>query len=282
MDDEKRGARRRTWADKLDGALLALLTAAGLFHRENAPTYYTSLLVSFAALLLPVFAGAALVTFASTRAGTRIQGPRQRASLWMREAFESARAMYVAACLVAWPMTAWRLGRPTSLIWSIDGLGAPLWRVVLQMLLGVVVMDAWLYWKHRLLHTRLLFPLHKAHHAFRDPTAFASFAVAPFEALLTLWPILFLCVPQAIHWAPLYFGLVLGFVALNFYLHCGVRLEWVERVLPRVFLNTSAFHNVHHQHVSANYGEAGIVWDRICKTRLGDVSGTPSKSASTA
>ena len=70
--------------------------------------------------------------------------------------------MYVAACLMAWPMTAWRLGRPTNLIWSIDGLGAPLWRVVLQMLLGVVVMDAWLYWKHRLLHTRLLFPLHNA------------------------------------------------------------------------------------------------------------------------
>src|SRR5437763_1899579 len=99
MEDEKRGTRRGTWASKFDAALLVLLTAAGLLHRENAATYYTSLLVSFAALLVPVFAGAALVTFASTRTGTRIQGPRQRASLWAREAFESARAMYVAACL---------------------------------------------------------------------------------------------------------------------------------------------------------------------------------------
>jgi lathosterol oxidase len=115
-----------------------------------------------------------------------------------------------------------------------------------------------------------LFPFHAAHHQFRDPTPFAGFAVAPFEALLTFWPILLLCVPAFTHWAPLYFSLVAGFIGLNFYLHSGVTLGWAERLLPKLSLNTSAFHNVHHAHVKANYGEALTLWDRICKTRLDD------------
>jgi lathosterol oxidase len=143
------------------------------------------------------------------------------------------------------------------------------------MLLGVVAMDAWLYWKHRLLHTRLLFPFHKAHHHFRDPTPFAGFAVAPVESLLTFWPILLLCVPGAVHWAPMYFALVVGFVVLNLYLHSGVTYRFVEATLPRLFLNTSAFHNVHHSHANANFGEAMVLWDRICKTRLEDVERAP-------
>ena len=40
--------------------------------------------------------------------------------------------------------------------------------------------------------------------------------------------------------------------------------------LPKAFLNTSAFHNVHHSHANANFGEAMYLWDVICKTRLQD------------
>ena len=102
------------------------------------------------------------------------------------------------------------------------------------------------------------------------PPPLPRFAVAPFEAVLTFWPILLLCFPWATHWAPLYFTLVVGFVNLNLYLHCGVTLGWVEKTLPRIFLNTSAFHNVHHSRASAHFGEALYLWDVICRTRLVD------------
>ena len=41
-------------------------------------------------------------------------------------------------------------------------------------------------------------------------------------------------------------------------------------LLPRVLLNTSVYHNVHHANAEANFAEALTVWDRICRTRLED------------
>jgi sterol desaturase/sphingolipid hydroxylase (fatty acid hydroxylase superfamily) len=252
----------------IDAAILVVLTAIGFFHPESPGTWFSSLAFAFAVLALPVLAGAAIVELLSRRFGRRIQGTRVKPAPMAREAFETARAMYVAACLMAWPLTQWRLGHPTGLVWSLGERGASVGWVLLQTFFGIVVIDAWLYWKHRLLHTRAMFGFHKSHHAFRDPTAFAGFAVAPLEALLTFWPVLLLCIPEAMHWAPLYFALVVGFVNLNFYLHCGVTLAWVEKTLPRVFLNTSAFHNVHHSRANTHFGEALYLWDVLCGTRL--------------
>lgn len=264
--------REQRWSPHaiIDGALPIGLTLLGLLHPESPARWFESLAFSFAVLAGPVLAGSALITVLSKRFGTRIQGPRVKPAPMAREAFESARAMLVAACFMAWPLTQWRLGHPTGLVWSLETTGGSAGAALLQTFFGLMVMDAWLYWKHRLLHTPLLFGFHKPHHAFRDPTAFASFAVAPVEAALTFWPILILCLPWATHWAPLYFALVVGFVNLNFYLHCGVTLGWVEKTLPRLFLNTSAFHNVHHARANTHFGEALYLWDVICRTRLVD------------
>lgn len=43
-------------------------------------------------------------------------------------------------------------------------------------------------------------------------------------------------------------------------------IGWVERALPRVLLNTSAFHNVHHARANTHFGEALTLWDRLCDT----------------
>jgi lathosterol oxidase len=272
MEAQSLSPSARAWSahELVDGAIPVALTLIGFLHPESPRTWFSSLAVSFAVLAGPVLAGSGLVTLLSGRFGARIQGVRARPAPMAREAFESARAMYVAACFMAWPLTQWRLGHPTGLVWSLETIGGGLPAVLAQTLAGVMIMDAWLYWKHRLLHTRLFFGFHKPHHAFRDPTAFASFAVAPMESVLTFWPILILCFPWATHWAPIYFGLVVAFVNLNFYLHCGVTLGFVERTLPRVLLNTSAFHNVHHARANTHFGEALYLWDVICKTRLVD------------
>lgn len=255
----------------IDGAVPVALTLLGLVTtspgRAGATLWLSSLAFSFAVLATPVLGGAGVVMLLAGRFGQRIQGPREKPAPIAREAFETTRAMYVAACLMAFPLTQWREGHPTGLVWSLDTIPGGLPWVLLQTLLGVVIIDAWLYWKHRLLHTRLLFGFHKGHHAFRDPTPFAGFAVAPVEALLTFWPVLLLCIPQATHYAPIYFSLVVAFVCLNFYLHCGVTLSWVEATLPRVLLNTSAFHNVHHARANTHFGEALILWDILCGTR---------------
>ncbi len=279
-DHEPRARHRRgrTAAEWFDVSLPFLLTAAGLLA-SDPKLWFGCLAFAWLAIVGPLMLGATATYLLSKRWGRRIQGERRKPPPIRAEALETARAAWVAATLAAWPLFLWRLGQPTAMVWSLADRDLDLTQVILQTLLGVVVMDAWLYWKHRLLHSRALFVFHKAHHAFRDPTPFAGFAVGPVESLLTFWPILILCIPPAVHWAPLYFGLVLAFVNLNWYLHCGVELRVIEATLPRIGLNTSAFHNIHHSHANVNFGEAMTVWDRICRTSLDDAQASEPRAA---
>src|SRR6185437_5521716 len=215
-----------------------------------------------------VIAGAWVVTWFAERRAERLQGPRRRPALTLRGTRDTALAAWIAACLLAWPLSRMAVGAPTGLVWSLAAAGGAL-RVGLQTAAAVLVLDAWLYWKHRLLHTRWLFAFHRGHHVYRDPTALAGFAVGPVESLLTFWPVVLVAVPQAIHWAPLYFALVGGFILLNFYLHAGVASRLLEATLPRLYVNTSAFHNRHHANAEVNFGEALTLWDHLCHTREG-------------
>jgi lathosterol oxidase len=267
-----RGPGRRsstTWATVVDGLVTIGLTAAGLWSPQGPRVFYASLLGGFAAIAGSVLAGAALTTWVCERRPGRLQGARRRPALIAREARDTALAAWIAACLLAWPLSRLSAGAPVGLTWSLAAAGGP-WRAVLQTAAAVLVLDAWLYWKHRLLHVRWLFPFHRGHHGYRDPTAFAGFAVGPVEALLTFWPVVAWAHPLAMHWAPLYYGLVAGFILLNFYLHCGIASRLLEATLPRLGINTSAFHNRHHANAEVNFGEALTVWDRLCRTREGD------------
>jgi lathosterol oxidase len=251
-----------------NGVVPVVLVGLGLLHPTDPALWFSSLAIGAVALIVPVLALAAVWWWATSfvPADARIQGPRRRPAPIAREAFESGRAMFVVATMMAWPMTQYRLGHPTGLRWSLEEAGG-LWFVLLtNLVIGVIAIDAWTYLKHRLLHTRLLFAFHRDHHAYRDPTPFAGFAVSPVETVLTFWPLLILMIPAANHWAPLYFGLVIGFVSLNFYLHSGVLLAPLEATLPRLFLNTSAFHNVHHAKVNRNFGEVSFLWDWLLGT----------------
>ncbi|MCA9718189.1 MAG: sterol desaturase family protein [Myxococcales bacterium] len=271
MLDATHGSKRRGLAERFDAALPFALTAVGLLHPESPLIWFASLAIAFVAIAGTLLIGAGLSAYASLFYGARIQGVRRRPPPILSEAGVTAQAAWVAASFAAWPIAQSWLGHPIGLVWSLEAAGLSLWGVLVQTFFGVLAIDLWLYVKHRLLHTRALFVFHKAHHAYRDPTPFAGFAVGPVESLMTFWPILLLCIPEATHWGPAYFGLVLGFIVLNFYLHCGVTLPLIERTLPRLWLNTSAFHNIHHSHVRANFGEPLTLWDHVCKTRLEDL-----------
>jgi sterol desaturase/sphingolipid hydroxylase (fatty acid hydroxylase superfamily) len=264
------GAKRpAAWARWVDRAVVVLLPAAGLFSPQGPRAFYTALAIGFAGLASGVLAGAGVVTWFAERRPERLQGPRRRPAMILEGVRDTSVAAWVAACLLAWPLAKMRSGLPTGLVWSLPDAGSVA-ATVAGTLGGLLALDAWLYAKHRLLHTRWLFPFHRAHHAYRDPTAFAGFAVGPVESLMTFWPVVLVALPWATHWAPLYFGLVGGFVLLNFYLHCGVRVGLIEATLPRMRINTSVFHNRHHANAEVNFGEAFILWDMLCRTREGD------------
>lgn len=256
-------------ANSVDWLVLVLAPLSGLLH-PDVPLSYKSMVQIFFLLTIPLFSMSYVIYRFSEQYGNRIQGERKKTPPLAREAFGTARAMFVVACMAAWPVGMYRAGMPTGLAWTLEEMGLTWWMAVLEMYLGIMAVDAMTYWKHRLLHTRLLFPFHKHHHTFRDPTPFSGFAVGPVETLLTFWPLLLICFPPAKHFAPLYFTAIIGFVFLNLYLHCGVTFNWLEGVLPRIGLNSSAWHNVHHSDVNANFGEVSYIWDKVCKTTRED------------
>jgi sterol desaturase/sphingolipid hydroxylase (fatty acid hydroxylase superfamily) len=250
----------------IERAVLVVLVASGLACPEGPLRWYTALAVGFAGIAGVVIALASVAAWLSERSTDRLQGPRRRPRLALRSARDTTLAALVAACFLAWPLARIWAGEPTGLVWTVDEAGG-IAGLVLGNVAAVLVLDAWLYWKHRLLHTRWFFAFHRGHHVYRDPTSLASFAVGPVESVLTFWPVVLVAFPWAPHYAPTYFGLVVAFVSLNFYLHCGVASRLVEGVLPRVFLNTSVFHNRHHANADANFGEALTVWDHLLGTR---------------
>ena len=249
----------------LDVAVVVGLTASGLFSRHGWRAWYVALLKGFALIAVPVLGGAGVVTWLCERRAERIQGPRRGSALIARGLRDTAIAAWIAACLLAWPLARMHAGEPTGLVWTVDEAGGP-WALVLGNVFGILVLDAWLYWKHRLLHTRLLFGFHRGHHGYRDPTPFAGFAVGPVESLLTFWPVTLVALPQAPHYGPVYLSLVVGFVVLNYYLHCGVVWRGLEAVLRPLSINTSTHHNRHHANAEVHFGEALTLWDRLLRT----------------
>lgn len=252
----------------VEWAVVIGLPLTGLLAPDHRGTFFLALLAGFAGLSLAVTGGAALVTWWGERQVGRLQGVRRGGPNVAEGLWDTSVSMWVAASLLAWPL--WRswTGRPIGLVWSLEEAGG--WISIPQTLLGVLAIDAWLYWKHRLLHTRPLFIFHRGHHFYRDPNGLSGFAVGPVEALLTFWPVLFVSHPKALHWGPLYFTLVGGFILLNLYLHCGSEITIVERLLKPFRLNTSVYHNRHHANAEVNYAEAFTIWDTICKTRESD------------
>jgi lathosterol oxidase len=249
----------------IDWSVVLGILLSGLLHPVPA-IYYDSMVKLFIAIIVPLLSFSYLIFFFSERYGRRIQGERRKAPPIADEAFGTTRAMFVVACMAAWPVALYRAGIPTGFVWTLKEMGLSWWMVILEMYLGIIAIDALTYWKHRLLHTKAFYPFHMHHHTFRDPTPFSGFAVGPVETVLTFWPLLLICFPPAKHFVPLYVTAIVGFVFLNLYLHCGVTYTRLEKILPRIGLNSSAWHNVHHSDVVANFGEVSSIWDKICKT----------------
>jgi sterol desaturase/sphingolipid hydroxylase (fatty acid hydroxylase superfamily) len=136
--------------------------------------------------------------------------------------------------------------------------------LVLSIGLCLVGYDTWIYWQHRVLHTRWLFRhVHALHHRVANPTAFGAFSQHPVETLMGNVYFILIVVVVPIH--PLAIactGAAMFGVALI--AHCGYEL------FPRGFtrhpvfqwFNTSTHHNMHHRHVRCNYGTWLNCWDR--------------------
>lgn len=253
------------------------LVVVGLFVRGvlRGRRWVNAMLSSWCVFTSAVLVSSALVQTVACAWGTRLQPRRPHAlsrdstraarKLLLREVLDTVRCTFVVSCMAAAPLVSFFDGDDRSgLRVSLEGTGWTVPTYAAAFCVGILAADAWTYAKHRALHSRALWAFHAPHHAFRNPSAFGGFAISPFEALLTFAPILWW--DWTTHWLPLFVPCVLSFVTLNAYLHCGYALKTAEAILPRALLNSSAFHNVHHEKSNAHFGEISSFFDYACGT----------------
>jgi len=152
--------------------------------------------------------------------------------------------------------------------------GAPpsVGQLLFELVIVVLLHDAYFYWAHRIMHTRWLFRrLHRLHHKSRTPTPWAAYAFAPPEAILEagILPIAALLIPM--HEITV-FLFVSHMLLRNVIGHAGVEMFpswWLNAPLLRR-ITTTTHHDLHHSHGGYNFGLYFTWWDRWMKTEHPD------------
>jgi sterol desaturase/sphingolipid hydroxylase (fatty acid hydroxylase superfamily) len=143
----------------------------------------------------------------------------------------------------------------------------PVWFGV-SILAGVVGLDAWFYWSHRLIHDPRFFRrFHRRHHRSFNPSPFTAYSFDVGEALVlvgfvVVWPMVFPMPSSAMQWVMLYQ------IVTNTLLHSGYELMPARRDgRPMLdFIVTTTHHDLHHAQAGWNYAAWFTWWDRWCGT----------------
>lgn len=158
--------------------------------------------------------------------------------------------------------------------WLYDGLRT--WRELVDqlpawilLLFYLVVGDLGLYWAHRLLHTRALWPTHAFHHSSEHVNVLAGLRGSPIHILVLFLP---LVVAYSIFPFPENgsAGIVVFAVevANQHYIHSNLYIP-MARQIEKLFV-TPRMHFVHHSArkncSNSNYGFVFSVWDRLFGT----------------
>lgn len=135
----------------------------------------------------------------------------------------------------------------------------------LSIIIAIIFHDAYFYWMHRAMHSKLLFKkVHQVHHLSTNPSPFAAFSFHPFEAILEAGVLPLLVVILPLH--PLAILIFILFMTLlNVLGHLGYEF-YPGYFVSNTFTswnNTSFHHNMHHQKFNCNYGLYFNWWDKI-------------------
>lgn len=160
---------------------------------------------------------------------------------------------------------AWHVARGgwSTLYFDPLELGVP-W-LVASALVTYFVIDAGLYYSHRLLHGRWLFRhVHRWHHRYTAPIVFTTTAVHPLEFLLFQAFVMLPVVVVPVHWA-VYVLVVAYTYLIGMIDHCGIRVRW-----PLPLHAGNDFHDQHHVHFHCNYGHHTQIFDLLHDTARRD------------
>jgi lathosterol oxidase len=141
----------------------------------------------------------------------------------------------------------------------------------------VIAHDAYFYWTHRAMHTRLLYKhFHRFHHRTITPTAWTSYAFAvPEAAMMAIFmPLYAFLVPTP---GPVLFAFLGVMILRNAMGHAGLELHprgWASHPVLK-WISTTTHHDMHHgTSYNHNYGFYFTWWDKLMGTEHPDYVAT--------
>lgn len=167
---------------------------------------------------------------------------------------------------------------PLQKLWGALGIRAlatiPLWRwlaplgtagIIIQWLIGVLIADFFIYWRHRAEH-KWFWPIHAVHHA--PPELHAANDIGhPAQAWTNA---LFVSIPLSLIQfdGPATPAVILFMVTLlSYYIHCPIDVHFGP--LRKVLVD-NRFHRIHHsleeRHFDKNFAICFSIWDRLFGT----------------
>jgi len=151
-----------------------------------------------------------------------------------------------------------------------EGIGLfNLWQLpsALSIILSIIILDAVIYWQHRLSHViPLLWRLHRLHHTDIEYDTTTALRFHPLEIVLSYFIkysiVLLIGAPVV---ALILFEIILNASAI--FNHANLKLPLkIDRIL-RLFIVTPDMHRIHHSvhryETDSNYGFNIPLWDRI-------------------
>ena len=150
----------------------------------------------------------------------------------------------------------------------------PSWQTMAyQIAIFFVLEDAWHYWLHRALHTKMLYKkIHKLHHQYSAPFGLAAEYASPIEVMILAFgsvgiPLIWAATTNNLHMITMYAFIFLRlFQAID--AHSGYEFPWsLHHILP--FWAGADHHDVHHEKFLGNYSSSFRWWDSCLGTDIG-------------
>lgn len=154
----------------------------------------------------------------------------------------------------------------TKMYFEIGKFGWPYF--VFSIILAFFLHDAYYYWMHRFMHNKKVFRhIHLVHHRSKTPTPFAIYSFQPLEVFLQfmVYPFMLFLIP----YHPVAFGIFIAYdLFINVAGHTGFEFlparftdHWFFR-----WQNSVTHHDMHHSHLTSNFGLYFNIWDRLMGT----------------
>ncbi|MBO6756226.1 MAG: sterol desaturase family protein [Roseibium sp.] len=213
----------------------------------------------YAASLTVLFATGATMVFLNRRHPERRIQKREPSHRAMDDIKSSTKQLSITSLCLAIGLFAQAKG------WTIAPVALSWWSVPVFFVLSLILHDAWFYWGHRILHTKMFYRFHKPHHMTITPTVWSNdagssvdtlFAHSYYALVLFVIPI-----PPAVFLGHRLFDQVSAAIG-----HCGYEHFASASARKPWPLLCTLYHDQHHQYFVYNYANYFSFWDRLCGT----------------